>query len=211
MVRINLLPPEILEKRRYERFFKYVYFAAAIIAVVLIGMWLLLGIQVSGRNRDLQSRQELANKLNAEAEAFAVFEQKQADLDARKAVATTALAGRVNWARVSNEISLVLPSEVWANGITANQDTGVQFALVALDGADSPDVGQKAVAQTMVRLNDLDSLYDVWLKATSKGALQIGESTTPVIDFQLTAQVVKPASANAATAPGVPAPPASGQ
>ena len=211
MIRINLLPKDILEKRRYERFFVWVYLAAGVIAIALLGIWLLLGMQVSERHRDLQSRQELADKLRAEADAFAVFEHKQADLNARKAVAATALAGRINWARVCTEVSMVLPPDAWAKGFTANQDTGVQFTFVALDTVDSPDAGHKAVAQSMVRLNGLASLFDVWLSATSKGELQIGDSQTPVIDYQLTAKVVKPAPANATAGSSVPAPPAPGQ
>lgn len=208
MVRINLLPRDILEKRRYERYFVWVYAAAAVLAVVLLGIWLFLGLQVQQKNQDLQSRQELANKLRAEADAFAVFEQKQTDLTARQAVAQRALAGRINWAKVNNEISLVLPSDVWVRAITANQDTGLQFTLVSLDAVDSPDVGQKSVARTMVRLNDLVSLRDVWLTASAKGTIQQGESSTPVIEFQLTSQVVKPATASATASSSAPAPPA---
>ncbi len=211
MIRINLLPKDILERRRYERFFLWVYAAAALVALVLIGIWLVLGLQVQQKNRDLQTRQEQANKLRTEADAFAVFEQKQTALTSRQTVAQTALAGRIDWARVCNEISLVLPSDVWAKSIVANQDAGLQLTLVAEDTADSPDVGQKSVARTMVRLNDLGSLYDVWLKASAKGAIQQGAAEARVIEFQLTTQVVKPASASAATTSSVPAPPATGQ
>jgi len=209
MIRVNLLPKEILEKRRYERYFVWVYAAAAIIAVVLIGVWLIMGVQVQQKNRDLQTLQEEANKLRAEADAFAIFEQKQTDLTSRQTVAQQALSGRVDWAKVSNEMSLVLPSDVWVKSIIANQDGGVQLTLASVDAADAPDVGQKSVARTMVRLNDLGSLYDVWLKASAKGAIQQGEAQTPIIEFQLTAQVVKPASAT--TTSTVAAPPATGQ
>ena len=209
MIRVNLLPKEILEKRRYERYFVWVYAAAAIISVVLIGVWLIMGVQVQQKNRDLQTLQEEANKLRAEADAFAIFEQKQTDLTSRQTVAQQALSGRVDWAKVSNEMSLVLPSDVWVKSIIANQDGGVQLTLASVDAADAPDVGQKSVARTMVRLNDLGSLYDVWLKASAKGAIQQGEAQTPIIEFQLTAQVVKPASAT--TTSTVAAPPATGQ
>ena len=211
MIRVNLLPKDILEKRRYERFFIWVYAAAALIVVALLAVWLVLGLQVQQKNRDLQTRQEQANKLRAEADAFAVFEQKQTDLTSRQTVAQTALAGRIDWAKVSNEISLVLPSDVWAKSIVANQDQGMQLTLVAVDAEDAPDVGQKSVARTMVRLNDLGSLYDVWLKASGKGKIEQGSTGVPVIEFQLTAQVVKPVSASAAASSSVPAPPATGQ
>lgn len=211
MIRINLLPKETLEKRRYERYFLWVYAVAAIVAVALIGVWLIMGLQVQQKNRELQTAQEEANKLRAEAEAYAIFEQKQTDLVARQVVAQQALASRVDWAKVSNEVSLVLPSDVWTKSIVTNQDVGLELTLVVVDAADAPDVGQKSVARTMVRLNELGSLYDVWLKASAKSTIAQGESEAPVIEFQLTAQVVKPASANATATPSVPAPPSSGE
>jgi Tfp pilus assembly protein PilN len=192
MIRINLLPKDILERRRYERFFIWVYAAGVLVVVALVGVWLVLGLQVQQKNRDLQSLQEQASQLRAEADAFAVFEQKQSDLTARQTVAQTALAGRIDWAKVSNEISLVLPSDVWAKSIVASQDSGLELTLVADDPVDAPDLGQKSVARTMVRLNDLSSLFDVWLKASSKGKIQQGDSQAQIIEFQLTTQVVKP-------------------
>ncbi len=208
MVRINLLPKEIQEKRRYERYFVWVYITAVVLVLVIVGVWLMLGLQVSAKNRDLQSRQELARDLQAEADAYVVFEEKQAELTARQAVVQEALAGRINWAKVCNEVSLVLPADVWATALTANQDTGMELTLVARDVEDAPDVGLKSVARTMVRLNDLESLFDVWLKSSAKGELVEGTSERRV-EFQLSTQVVKPASANAPAAPGgAPAPPA---
>lgn len=209
MVRINLIPPEIVEKRKYERYFRYVMVAGAVILAVLLGAWAILSFQVRSLNEDLQSRKEVASQLNTQAAAFAIFEEKQSDLAARKAIADQALAGRINWAKVSNEVSLVLPSEVWAVGLTASQDQGMQLTLVALDATDTPDVGHKAVAKTMVRLNNLNDLYNVWLTASQKSKLTLGSIGQPVINFQVTASVVKPAASASATAsPSVPAPPA---
>lgn len=212
MVRINLIPREIVEKRKYERYFRYVFIAGAIILVILFGAWAILSFQVSSRNDDLQARKEVAAQYNTQAEAFAIFEEKQSDLASRQAIAEQALAGRINWAKVSNEVSLVLPSEVWAVGLAATQDTGMQFTLVALDATDTPDIGHKAVAKTMVRLNDLNDLYNVWLTASQKSKLTLGTAVQPVINFQVTASVVKPAAPASATAPlSVPAPPPAGQ
>ena len=136
-----------------------------------------------------------------------MFEQKQAALTARESVAKQALSGRINWAKVSNEVSLVLPADVWATGFIASQETGLELTLIARDVGDAPDVGQKSVARTMVRLNDLDSLTDVWLRSSVRSAPEEG-SKEGRIEFQLNAQVVQPASANAPAASSVPAPPA---
>jgi Tfp pilus assembly protein PilN len=209
MVRINLIPKEITEKRRYERYFRYVFAAAAVILIVLLGAWAILTFQVNSKNEDLQARKDLANQYNTQAAAFAIFEQKQSELDSRSAIAQQALAGRIDWAKINGEVSLVLPSEVWAVGLAATQDQGMQFTLVALDTTDTPDVGHKSVAKTMVRLNQLEDLYNVWLTASQKSKLTLGSTTQPVINFQVTASVLKPAASASATAdPSVPAPPA---
>jgi len=209
MVRINLIPREIVEKRKYERYFRYVFLAGAIVLILLLAAWVYLGIEVNAKNQELQEQKDLANQYNTQAAAFAIFEQKQSDLNSRKAIAQQALASRIDWAKISNEISLVLPSEVWAVGLTAAEEQGMQLTLVALDATDTPDVGHKSVAKTMVRLNELDDLYNVWLTASQKSKLTLGSTSQPVINFQVTASVVKPAAPASATADSsVPAPPA---
>ena len=211
MIRINLLPKEIQEKRRYEGYFIWIYIAGAVLGIAILGTWLMLGLQIQSKNRDLQSRLELANRLKTEADSYAVFEQKQAALTSKQAVAKQALDGRINWAKVSNEISLVLPADVWTTGFSASQDTGVELTLVARDVKDAPDVGQKSVARAMVRLNNLESLYNVWLKSSSR-ADPVLNTTVGTINFQLSAAVVKPVSTSAGTPAGASAPPAtSGQ
>lgn len=206
MIRINLLPKEIQERRRYERYFAWAFITTTVVVVIIIGVWLALGFQVRAKTRDLQSRQELAQTLQAEADAYSVFEEKKSALTARQAVAQQALAGRINWAKVSNEVSLVLPSDVWALGVTANQETGMELTLRARDVSDSPDVGQKSVARTMVRLNDLESLFGVWLKSSVRSDAEEG-SSVGVIDFQLSTEVTQPRSVGTPSAPAVPAPP----
>jgi len=212
MVRINLIPREIVEKRKYERYFRYVFLAGAAILIVLLVAWAFLTFEVNSKSQELQDNQDLANQYNAQAAAFAIFEQKQTELNSRKAITQQALAGRIDWAKISNEISLVMPSEVWSVGLSAAQDSGMQFTLVALDATDTPDIGHKSVAKTMVRLNELEDLYNVWLTASQKAKLTLGTTSQPVINFQVTASVVKPAAPASATAnPSVPAPPTAGQ
>ncbi len=195
MIRINLLPKEIQERRRYEGYFIWVYITAAVIVFLIVGVWVILGFGVQAKNRDLQSRQELAGQLRAEADAYSVFENKQAALSSRQAIVQQALADRINWAKVSNEMSLVLPSDVWATAVAADQVTGLDLTLLARDVGDAPDVGQKSVARTMVRLNDLDTLQDVWLRSTVKSdADPANPKAERRVQFQLTAQVLKPSN-----------------
>jgi hypothetical protein len=202
MVRINLLPQEILEKRRFERDIRYVVLAGVAALVVLFAVYGLLAIQVSQRNAELQDRQQTVANLNAQAEAFAIFEEKESDLEARLLLADEALAGRVEWGRVANELSLIMPSDVWIVTLTTDEEQGVTMFARAVDSeTDVPDVGHKAVAKTLVRLNDLEQLSSVWLSSSIKTEYE----EKPVIDFTVTTAVERPDLEE--DTDGVPAPP----
>lgn len=205
MVRINLLPPEIIEKRKFEQRIGYVIVAGAITATLVALVYLFLFFQVNAKNSDLQQRVDQANQLRNKAEAYKVFEQKETDLNARIAIADQALASRVNWGRVANELSLVLPSDVWVDSIQATEDDGMVIVGNALDSAtDVPDIGHKAVAKVLVRLADLELLDNVWLGSSTRSVVQ--DTEVWALNFQLSADVKRPA-APPSTSATVSAPP----
>jgi Tfp pilus assembly protein PilN len=168
MVRINLLPKEVLERRRYEKWYSYILIVfAALLALVAIayGYFWFSGAQKTG---DLQLLQEQSQKLQAQADAFGIFEQKEQDLVKRQTVATTALAGRINLGRLSEEVSLVLPDEVWLQSMDISQLDGLALAAYTpYSSSHSMDVSYKSVAKTLVRVNELADVYDVWLTAAT--------------------------------------------
>jgi len=59
-----------------------------------------------------------------------------------------------------------------------------------VDADDSPDYGHKTIAKLLVRLADLDQLYDVWL--TNSVVTLVEEQ--PTLQFSITAGVEAPAS-----------------
>jgi len=121
MIRINLLPAEIAERRKYERFYPWLaVFGIVTLSVVLLA-WAFLAMQVGARNRTLQQEQETAAQLQQQAEAFSVFEEKESELASRQQTVDQALAGRVKWGKLLNELSLVLPSEVWLTALIGQQ------------------------------------------------------------------------------------------
>lgn len=210
MVRINLLPPEITEKRVFEERIKLVFLGGGALAVVLGLLYSFLAWQVSSRNDVLQQNREVATQVRAQAQAYEVFQDKVDELQARQATADLALAGRVDWGRIANEISLVLPSDVWLislEGSEAEDAPGIRLTGRALDSlTDVPDVGHKAVAKTLVRLADLELLTDVWLSESQKDTLDDNGAEGPIIEFIVSSGVVKPAADTTQSA-SVPAPP----
>lgn len=189
MVRINLLPQEIIEKRRFETNIRYVVIAGIAVLAVLFAVYGVLTIQSAQRNAELQDRQQTETNLRAQADAFRIFEEKESDLEARLALARQALAGRMEWGRFANELSLIMPSDVWVVTLTCDEDAGVTMFARAVDSdTDVPDVGHKAVAKTLVRLTDLDQLSSVWLSSSVKTTYE----EQPVIDFTVTTAVERP-------------------
>jgi Tfp pilus assembly protein PilN len=152
------------------------------------------------KNANLQLLQEQSQKLQAQADAFGIFEQKEQDLVARQAKATTALAGRINMGRVSEEVSLVLPDEVWLQtmGIAPveGHDELSVTGYTPYSSSHSMDVSYKSVAKTLVRLNELNDVSDVWLtsavNAEYTGFAPVTGVTAlpaPVVTFTVKGQV----------------------
>jgi Tfp pilus assembly protein PilN len=189
MMRINLLPPEILERRQAEKRIGYVVFAAFGIAAVLAIVWMFAFVRVQGKEGDLAALQQEVQIANTQAAQLAIFEERAAELETRRATVVQALGDRREWARLYDEISLVLPSDMWIQSLAAEEDAGIALNGYAVDPpGDTPDTGHKAIAKALVRLADLDALYDVWLTNSSK----VDFEDQPAIQFTITAQVVAP-------------------
>ncbi|MEI7815132.1 MAG: hypothetical protein WCJ13_10120 [Coriobacteriia bacterium] len=197
MVRINLLPPEVLERRRYEKWYGPVFIVfAALLAVVLI-VYGFFWFGSSQQNGDLQLLQEQSQKVEAQAEAFGVFQQKEQDLADRQSIATRALAGRIDMGRVSEEVSLVLPDEVWLGQMGITQADGLTLdGFTPYSPSHSMDVSYKSVAKTLVRLNELDDVSDVWLTKAANAPFSgfvavVGQTPlpAPVVSFSVKGKV----------------------
>ncbi|MDO8987483.1 MAG: hypothetical protein Q7V14_04585 [Coriobacteriia bacterium] len=206
MIRINLLPPEITEKRKFEQRLVWVFAAGLLVFVVLVLVWSFLAYQLSQKNSVLQLNLDAANQVRSQAETFKVFELKESELEARKQTAAMALSQRVEWGRLVNELSLVLPSDAWLTQLDGSEVDGLSMLGQVLDSPDDvPDAGHKAVAKTLVRLSSLDLLYNVWLENSLKTVNT--EADEPIIEFEMSAKVIRPEPVASTTTTNVPAPP----
>ncbi|MDR3685417.1 MAG: hypothetical protein P4L93_00425 [Coriobacteriia bacterium] len=220
MFRINLLPKEVLERRRYEGWYRWVGIGAIVAIAIMLLIYAGLLIEAKSQNDQLQAILESASSQRVLAEQLAIFQNKEAELQARQSIAQTALAGRVNVGQVAEDVSLVLPDEVWLDLLTINQTTGiVMTAQTPRNSGESDDVAYKSVAKTLVRLNELPELYDVWLTTAVNDQWGAWAPTTTndgsnipvnVVTFGATTKVVIPpaASTPAAAAPASPSTPA---
>ncbi|MHB1452125.1 MAG: PilN domain-containing protein [Coriobacteriia bacterium] len=191
MMRVNLLPPEILERRQAERRGVWVVVAAIAVAVLLAGVWGVANYRLQAKKDELAAVQQQVQAVQAQADQLAIFETRAAELDARRATAQTALGGRMDWARLLDELSLVLSSDMWVNTVAVSESTGLSLAGYAIDSPnDVPDLGHKAIAKGLVRLAELDSLSDVWLASSTKTTF----AEQDAIQYSITAKVTPPAT-----------------
>lgn len=186
MMRINLLPPEVLERRKAERRIGWVVMAAIGVAVILVAAYAMGQFLLKGKQDELASIQQQVQTTNAQAATLAVFEERAAELESRRSIATTALKDRRNWAKLFNEVSLILPTDVWLETLVAEEETGLSLVGYAIDTpTDSPDYGHTAMAKMLVRLADLKQLDNVWLTTSAKSDYE----EQLAIEFTVTASV----------------------
>jgi Tfp pilus assembly protein PilN len=189
MTRVNLLPPEVLEKRQSERRIVWVVAGALVLAVVLAGIWGIGSYMESAKRDELAAIQQQTAAIQAQADQLAVFEQRASEMEERKATVLAALGGRVDWAKLLDELSLVLPSDLWVQTMTLSEVNGVSMSGYAVDSpTDIPDSGHKAIAKGLVRIADLEGLHDVWLGSSTKTEFNEQDA----IQFTITAKIAPP-------------------
>lgn len=200
MIRINLLPPEIIERRKYERFYPYVWAITIVLLVMVVLTWGVLQFISSSLASELQGIEQSAANLRQQAEGLAVFELKEQELAQRQATVSQAIAGRIDMGRLAEEVSLVLPDEVWTTLIDMSEGDGFSATMYAPKPiGQAVDEGYKSVATTLVRLASLSTLNNVWLTTaetwdfTEYQGSEKSEVGVPTLRFEVTASIAKQA------------------
>ena len=80
MVRINLLPPEIQERRRWDRYYPMVFVIGFVVFAAIGAVAFGLFWYTNSERATLQEYKSQAASLQAQAAQFAVFEQKESEL-----------------------------------------------------------------------------------------------------------------------------------
>jgi Tfp pilus assembly protein PilN len=197
MIRINLVPPEIAEKRRDEQRWKWVWLGAGIVVFALVLFYSVMSFSVIGKQAEVASIKQQADSLRAQTTRFQIFQQKQADLSTRASALASASQGRVDWARLLNELGLVVPTDIYLTAFNGSEPpAGQSGGTVSMSGVavagDTAGKGYKEVAKTLVRLADLQQLDSIWLNnaATAVNASAASTATVaPTVSFDLTAKI----------------------
>ena len=123
--RVNLLPPEIEEQRRFRKV--QVGLGAGVLAAVgVVGaLTLMASGAVSDAQGDLDTAKAEQTQLTAQKAEYAEVPKVYAEVDAAKAQLGQAMGQEVRWSYFLNDVSLRIPSKVWLTSMTVTQNVDV--------------------------------------------------------------------------------------
>ncbi len=222
MTRINLLPPEITQKRKDEGRWTWVIGAIVAVFVVVAVVYLAMLIQVITKEAEVAAVQQQADSLSGQVQRFSIFQTKQEDMLRRQSVVKAALVGRIDWGEVLYETSLIMPADMFLTRFAGEgaDTSATPSATFEGQSANIIDIGTNSgydsVAKLLVRLTDLPDVNNVWLTSADKqqptATTTPGQTAVPTgdsfIKWAITAKVtpLRPASSTVSPSPITPQP-----
>jgi Tfp pilus assembly protein PilN len=162
--RVNLLPPEIEERRRFKKVQAGLGAGVAVAVGVVGALVLLANGQVSAAQSDVDTPTARGTVLQADVAKYADVPVVYAQVDAAKAQLSQAMGQEIRWSRFLNDLSIITPGKVWLTNVTVvQQDANSALATAApAPGAyETPNIGTITFQGKGSTHNDVAA----WLKA----------------------------------------------
>jgi Tfp pilus assembly protein PilN len=157
--RVNLLPPEIAEKRRARKI-QAGLGAAVALSIVGVGAGYLLAHQsASHAKTDLADAQAETARLQTQVAQFAGDESLRSQLAAEQTMLATAMGSEIQWSHYLNDLTLRIPDNVWITQLTVSQGGGATPGAAATAG-----IGSVSVTGTAFTHDDVAT----WLDSLAK-------------------------------------------
>lgn len=119
--RVNLLPPEIEEQRRFRRVQGGLGLVVLAAVAAVAALYVLAASEVGRAEAELATTQAEAAQLQTEADKYADVPRVYAQVDAKETQVSQAMSQEVRWSYYLNDLSLSIPSEVWVTDMTMTQ------------------------------------------------------------------------------------------
>ena len=166
MARVNLLPPEIGERRNVRRV-QAVMVGATAATVAVVGMLYMAQVaRVNDAKDDVARAEAEGVRLQGELTKLSNVRARYAKRDAAKQLLTTALDPKVTWSQYLNDVSLTIPENVWLTDFTVEQ---TMPGAAATDAAPQSPVFTPGIAT--VKINGRAFTHDdvaAWLDVLAK-------------------------------------------
>ena len=192
MRQINLLPSDIAERRRARQITLMLGAAGLALIAVLALVFIVQAARLSGERGDLAEQRESNGRLQRRVTQLQGFAQLQATLRTKEQLLGQLTANEVRWSLLLNNISLVIPSDVWLTNFTgsvqppattpATPATAGPIGTIQVSGNTFTHLD---VARWLSRLSGVDEFLFPYLSLSSKTATE----TTSLVDFNSSVQL----------------------
>jgi Tfp pilus assembly protein PilN len=135
--RVNLLPPEIEQERRFRRV--QLGLGAGVLASigVVAALFLAANGQVSEAGNELSDSKRETVRLESRTAEYSQVPLIYSQVEAAQAQLELAMGKEVRWSFFLNDLSLKTPNKVWLTEMTVTQTDNAQAAAVAASAAAS--------------------------------------------------------------------------
>ena len=157
---VNLLPPEIAEKRRARKLQVGMGAAVAVAVVGVAAGYVMAHSSVSQAKTDLADSQAETSRLQTQVAQYAGDETLRAQLAAEQGMLSGAMANEVQWSHYLNDLTLRIPDNVWVSNVTISTGSGTAGS----PAGPTAGIGQISVAGTAFTHDDVAA----WLDSLAK-------------------------------------------
>lgn len=188
---VNLLPPEILEKRKSASARNVAIAMVALSALAVTGVFAWSLIAAGSAEKDLEAEQQKTAGLNSQAAKYAEVPKILAQVESAKDAQATAMGREVLWYRYLNNLALTYPDRVWLTTLTVN--TASSGAQAAAGPFSTAGVGSISVTGQGYKHSDVAAWLDMLARtkgvadgaASNSAVAAIGD--TAIVNFSSTA------------------------
>jgi Tfp pilus assembly protein PilN len=190
--RINLLPPELAQRRRQRQLLSMIVAAGLVLIAILALVYVIQEFRLHGVRGDLAAQRDKNASLQAEVGRLQEFDTLERTLKQKQTLLATLTQNEVRWSVLLADVSLVIPSDVWLTTFTGTVNLNPQPAAagsaaqplgsITLNGVTFSHVD---VAKWLTRLGSVDAFSFPYLSLSSKSTI----GTTPVVDFNSSVQL----------------------
>lgn len=199
MRRINLLPPEVEQKRRVRRQSGFLALGFVVFLVLLGAIWFVRQSTLNQERETLAALQAQEQELQTKVDALQEFAQLEQTVTQKRATLAAAMVNDVAWSRLLVELSMVIPGDSWLTAFsgTAGSQTPAPGGTAPVPGAVATNLGTltftavtfdfPGVAKWITRLQQEmgKSLQNVWVPTAAKAEL----GGRDVVNYSSTAEL----------------------
>jgi Tfp pilus assembly protein PilN len=215
--KVNLLPPEVEERRTLRRLQAACAAALVMSTAAVGGLYYMDHGKVATAQTNLDQAQAETARLQGETNKYSYVTETQRALDEAQTTLRLTLGNEIQWSQHLHDISVVIPDDVWLTTLNATQnvDGGSNTANTGGSAAQTPNTGAQpgslgtvtmeggaltwnAVAGWLDTLGKVKGFSNPWL--TSSTVADAGGH--PYIKYSLSVQVTAEALSNRYTQTG---------